>query len=915
MMRAVDRYDLRPHAEKIARRLLGEPNKRLSTKSQLRFGRNGSLAVEIAGPKRGEWYYHEAGIGGGPWELLTVKGGMTNVAAVEWLRSELGIDLGGKRRIVTEYDYRDEAGALLFQVCRFEPKDFRQRRPDGKGGWMWQVTGTRQVPYRLPELIATPRDTSIFVVEGEKDCDRLAALGLTATCNPGGAAKRGRSGKPAKTKWRAELNPFFRSRDVTVVPDNDDAGRDHARAVAANLAPVAARVRILELPALPPKGDLSDWLDGGGTIDELLRLAAEAPDFRLDHLEEEAESENIPDPLEGLIDSAATDPGTPFQPDVLERLAALKEQDRAAFETLRSQLKKVGCRVTALDEAVAGESGETGGRQSQADILIELTRSAELFHTPDGTAFADLDVNGHRETWPIRAKGFRRWLTRRFFEETQGAPNSEALQSALNVIEARAHFDAPKRVVHIRVGGLDGRLYLDLCDETWRAIEIDATGWRVIAEPPVRFRRAKGMLPLPAPVTGGKVAALRPFLNLRGDADFTLTVAWLLAGFRDRGPYPILALTGEHGSAKTTFARILRALIDPNAAPLRSLPREDRDLFIAATNGYAIAFDNVSSLPDWLSDSLCRLSTGGGFATRELYSDADETLFDAMRPQILNGIEDFVTRSDLADRTIDLMLAEIPDDRRMTEERLWAEFEAARPTILGALLDAVGGGLAALPSSTLDRMPRMADFARWAVACEQALPWRTGTFLAAYTANRSLMVETTIEADLVATAVRELVTRQERWEGSASELLAELNSAANEEKRRLRHWPKAPNVLSGGLRRAAPNLRKVGIDVRMDRVASRGRGRRIYLSLISADGERKTSSEPSASSDLENNALNFNSLNADDSADDLFRADDAIVRAPRGTVRGKPNKINRADDADGADDVLPSYSGDGEWRG
>src|ERR1700730_505261 len=138
-----------------------------------------------------------------------------------------------------------------------------------------------------------------------------------------------------------------------------------------------------------------------------------APGFRLEHLEEEVESANISDPLEGLIESAGTDPGTPFQPDVLERLAALKEQDRAAFETLRSQLKKVGCRVTALDEACAGESGETGGRQSQADILIELTRSAELFHTPDGTAFADLDVNGHRETWPIRTKGFRRWLTRR----------------------------------------------------------------------------------------------------------------------------------------------------------------------------------------------------------------------------------------------------------------------------------------------------------------------------------------------------------------------------------------------------------------------------------------------------------------------------------------------------------------------
>ena len=145
-------------------------------------------------------------------------------------------------------------------------------------------------------------------------------------------------------------------------------------------------------------------------------------------------------------------------------LAALKKEDRAAFEALRAQLKKAGCRVLALDEVIAGENG--GRRRTQADILIELAAAAGLFHTADGTGFAVLDISGHRETWPIRAKGFRRWLARCFFEKTQGAPSSEALQSALNVIEARAHFDAPERVVHIRVGGLDGRLYLDLGDET-----------------------------------------------------------------------------------------------------------------------------------------------------------------------------------------------------------------------------------------------------------------------------------------------------------------------------------------------------------------------------------------------------------------------------------------------------------------
>jgi hypothetical protein len=184
-------------------------------------------------------------------------------------------------------------------------------------------------------------------------------------------------------------------------------------------------------------------------------------------------AEDIRDPLDGLVERTATDPGAPFEPDVLERLTALKKDDRAAFEALRHRLKKAGGRVTALDEAIAEESGDTGGRgPTQADILVDLAASAELFHTPDSTGFTDLDISGHRETWPIRAKGFRRWLARRFYEETGGAPSSEALQSALNVIEAKAHFDGQERIVHIRVGGLDRTLYLDLGDEAcgrWRS--------------------------------------------------------------------------------------------------------------------------------------------------------------------------------------------------------------------------------------------------------------------------------------------------------------------------------------------------------------------------------------------------------------------------------------------------------------
>jgi len=301
-------------------------------------------------------------------------------------------------------------------------------------------------------------------------------------------------------------------------------------------------------------------------------------------------AEVIPDPLDGLVERSAADPGATFVPDVLERLGCLKKEDRAAFELLRSQLKKAGCRVTALDDAIAEECGGMNGRgPRQADILIDLAQTAELFHVPDGTGFADLNLKGHRETWPIRAKGFRRLLARRFFEATGGAPSSEALQSALNVIEAKAHFDAPERIVHVRVGDLDGKLYLDLCDEAWRTVEIDTAGWRVISSPPVRFRRASGMQPLPVPLRGGSAAALRSFLNVPADTDFVLVVAWTLAVLRNSGPYPILVLSGEQGSAKSTFSAIVRALLDPNTAPLRALPREDRDLFIAASNGHVLA--------------------------------------------------------------------------------------------------------------------------------------------------------------------------------------------------------------------------------------------------------------------------------------------------------------------------------------
>lgn len=259
----------------VALALCGKPNPRLSKTGELRFGTNGSLSVKVDGPEKGTFYDHEEGVGGGVLDLVVKKRGGDKRTAREWLDRTFGLDplppqMATNRREVAHYAYVDEAGEVLSEVVRFEPKDFRQRRPDGKGGWDWKVKGVRQVPYRLPELLeALDNGRTVFIVEGEKDVDRLKALGITATCNAGGAGK-----------WKAEFGDFFRHASVVIIPDNDDAGHDHAELVANSLDGRADDIRVLDLPDLPRKGDVSDWLDKGGTAEALHRLADLAPRWR-----------------------------------------------------------------------------------------------------------------------------------------------------------------------------------------------------------------------------------------------------------------------------------------------------------------------------------------------------------------------------------------------------------------------------------------------------------------------------------------------------------------------------------------------------------------------------------------------------------------------------------------------------------
>ena len=256
-----------------------------------------------------------------------------------------------KKKIVAAYDYVDALGKLDFQVVRYEPKDFKQRRPDGKGGWIWDTKGCPVIPYRLPDVLeAVSTGGMVFVVEGEKDVDAAFDIGLVATCNARGAGK-----------WTDEHSKFLRGADVVLIPDNDEPGRDHVARIAKSLRGKASRIRIVELPGAK---DLSDWIAAGHTADDLMRLVEAVARWDID--------------------------------------ASVQPVPTSAEDTKADPRKS--------DE-----------RRTQATTLIEIAtrKGVELFHAPDGTPYADITIDGHRETWALKSNGFRRWLKRAFYEETE----------------------------------------------------------------------------------------------------------------------------------------------------------------------------------------------------------------------------------------------------------------------------------------------------------------------------------------------------------------------------------------------------------------------------------------------------------------------------------------------------------------
>jgi hypothetical protein len=497
------------------------------------------------------------------------------------------------------------------------------------------------------------------------------------------------------------------------------------------------------------------------------------------------------------------------------------------FTEGRSRSRGGGSLTPSANGPLAGTKTKKDRPPAAADVLVHLAREqSELFHDPAKVAFSTFGPT----TCKVRSKIYRSWLAGLFHKHTKGkAANGEAMGSAIATIEAAAIHDAPEQPVHVRVAEHGGAIYLNLGDENGTVVRIDPTGWAVASAAPVKFLTTVNMMPLPKPERGGRMADLRQFLNIPDDDNFALLCGFISTSYLADGPFPVLILTGEQGSAKSSTSRILKDLNDPERVRDRSVPRDTRDLAIWASGSRLLCLDNVSYFPDWLSDCICRLSTGGGFGTRALYTDDEETVFDARRPCVLNGIETFATRGDLFERSIILNHPPIPEHRRRLEADLRREFNLAKPKLLGAILDRQAAGLKARPTVDTRAMPRMADACAFAIASEKGMG-EPARFLEAYRQNQSESHELVLADSVIVEPLRTLLAdRGGEWTGTPTELFKAIKPAG---EKLPDGWPKKPSTLSGALRRISPALAKVhGIIVTNDRLPGGRRTRIIRITV------------------------------------------------------------------------------------
>ncbi len=490
--------------------------------------------------------------------------------------------------------------------------------------------------------------------------------------------------------------------------------------------------------------------------------------------------------------------GTPrdeIEAKLAEKMISEKRGDKAARADYAPRT------VDAAERAVEADPTPPGAKTAYKLVALALDRF-ELGRTPKGETFA-VEKTGANVAIRLDGSAMKSTLASLYFDEHASVAGSAALEDALGVLRGQAKKTEPRELA-IRYGREGDKIVADLGRVDGKAVEIDAAGWRVVDRSPILFERTELVGELPIPVEGGTVGELRELLNI-GDDDFDVLVGWIVVAMLPEIAHPILMLGGGQGTGKTTAATMIVGVLDASDAPTRTQPRDPESYALSVAGSWATVFDNVSTIPEWQSDALCKTVTGDAFTKRKLYADRDLSVVSFRRVVAITTIDAGALRGDLADRIVLVELDKIDKASRRSESEIRNRFEAIRPRILGAFLGLLSKTLAALPGVKLDELPRMADFARVLSAVDSVRGTRS---LATYLGQGERLADDVVEGDSVGTAIRGYMAGRSSWSGMMKELLEAITPDDPP-----RDFPKTPRKLTSRVKRLAPALEAVGIFV------------------------------------------------------------------------------------------------------
>src|SRR5215216_3182707 len=538
-------------------------------------------------------------------------------------------------------------------------------------------------------------------------------------------------------------------------------------------------------------------------------------------------------------------------------------------------------KTVKLEDGTEHKTEEKEERRNQADRLIgyALEDVQELFVDQHGAPHALIDG----EPVLLTSRCYS-WLRRLMWEEEGRSVSGEYLKMAAGTLSAHAEFSGESRELYTRAAWHEGVLYYEL--RPGKVVRVGPGGWTFEAKPPVLFRRYVNLKTLPDPQAGGSLDVLDQLVNLKSERDRRLFKAYLVTLPLPQIGRPILSASGPMGSGKTTAGRLVKRQWDPTTP--ETVRYDPRDFLQKASHCYIPMLDNLSTLPDSASDTLCRLVTGEADSKRKLYTDDEDVIIELRRAVIINAINVPSDRGDVLDRSLVVELERIPDAKRMTEEELWECFEAERPELLGVLFGVLAKAIARKPSLRLSRRPRLADWGEYAAAVYEEMGWGAEQFLSDWDEIVKVQNRSTLDGSPVAQAIIKFMEDRESFKGSSTELHKKLESIAEQigvSIVRDKAWPKSARWLWRRIQEVVPLLVGVGIEASRERDQA---GTTIALRRVptvdasDASQDKKRVGKPdtagnTAPNDARSNARHTSNASADARRNSAETADSGVI--------------------------------------